>query len=290
MTTNPKPRRPFVRGPNLPPSPAHRLVSSWPLANQNCYSQFRTWLFESGYGPSSLNIYGVAARMAFSLLDKPYWQIDPEVDLATVCDYICAHYSSAGRRESYLKGIAKLGDFLRLRFRRPKPDPEVHWATFVGALSEPIAASLRAYLAQRCRNWPPAQQAERSRNLLSHLTNPLRWLTAHGGLAQAADLTPARWHAYVDARLAAGIGTRTVNGNLLLLSGWLHWLQDQGEPICERLLRLKPLAAPALLPRDVPPEQVKQLWRMIQEQVSVTHGGWLSCRRSRLINFSRERA
>ena len=85
-------------------------------------------------------------------------------------------------------------------------------------------------------------------------------------IAAPGDLTPARWYAYVDARRATGISPHTLNGELTLLRGWLWWLTDDEQPICARMLKVRPLRAPARLPKDLPPERLRALQRVIERE------------------------
>jgi integrase len=92
-------------------------------------------------------------------------------------------------------------------------------------------------------------------------------MRANGVLIDAPeDLTPARWYAYVDARRATGISPHTLNGELTLLRGWLWWLTDDEQPICARMLKVRPLRAPARLPKDLPTERLRALQRVIERE------------------------
>ena len=59
--------------------------------SQPTLEAFRKWLRDGGYGHSSLNTYGCATRLALGWLDKPFWEIDPQADLARVREYIAEH-------------------------------------------------------------------------------------------------------------------------------------------------------------------------------------------------------
>ena len=96
---------------HLSKSPEYRKIEQWPTINQSCYQRFRTWLSESGYGSSVMNEYSVVARLIFSLIDKPYLQIDPEADLNRVHTYIDEHYDRALTRRGYHKVVRKFKQF-----------------------------------------------------------------------------------------------------------------------------------------------------------------------------------
>ena len=59
-------------------------LADWPSANQFFYQHFRNWLRASGYGDSAQYLYGLAARIAFSLIKKDWRDIDPTQDLTQV--------------------------------------------------------------------------------------------------------------------------------------------------------------------------------------------------------------
>lgn len=253
--------------------PAIKSIGDWPPVNQSFYADFCGWLREGGYGDSALSQYGIAARFALGLLDKPYWQIDPQADLQRVRDHFAAQFLSAGTCSAYGKGLLKLAQYLRLRCNTVPPERPIHWAHYVGALPDWMAQDVRVYLAHCRRAWVPERQHERAIDLLSNLTRPLRWMAAHVTLTSLADVTPDVWFDYLDARLRAGIGANTLNDELHTLQNWLRFLAEQGRPICQRLLRVPSLTESAPLPRDVPLEQLVRLQREIQaEAMSADEG------------------
>ena len=245
----------------------------WFPANHGFYDNFREWLQAGGYGPSALNIYGAAARVALGLLDKPYWQIDLESDIAQVQAHFQMHYAPSTQVD-YHKGLLKLVEYLRLRCPQAPPPQPIHWAYYLDALPEWLATAIRAYLRHCQRAWLPETQHQATKDALSHLTLFLRWAVQQTRLTQAADLTPALWYDYVDARLAAGISPVTLNGELSALLAFLQYLAEQGHAICARTLQLAPLKAGPRLPRDVPLAQLRQLWAEIERDAAAPHAGF----------------
>ena len=212
-------------------------LADWPSANQFFYQHFRNWLRASGYGDSAQYLYGLAARIAFSLIKKDWRDIDPTQDLTQVRTWISQHYDSVDTQHTYFKGLAKLADYLQRRQHRQHrqhrslsapvqaPNPRPYSPTkpnliTVAALPNPIRRSLEGYLAHCQRNWPSVQSAElgirdrrqeMSRDWWSRITLPLRQMQTMGlPIASPADLTPTVWYAYVDARLANGIAQSTL--------------------------------------------------------------------------------
>ncbi len=270
---SPQPRRPYVRSAPIPLAPGHRPLLEWVPVNRGFYANFRDWLTASAYSPSALYLYGLAARLVFSLIDKPYWTIDLTGDLNTVLDYVRVHYDSDGTRQTYFKGIAKLEQYLRLRCHQPHREKAINWAYYADGLPVALVDDLRAYVAHRRRAWLPERQSAASADLVSHVTGPLRGLLAQGPFTDVTDLTPTRWYAYVDARLAAGLQPVTLNDELRTLQQFLTFLAEQGRPICQRMLRVEPLAEDRPLPRDVPLEQLRQLLTVVDTAAHSTHAG-----------------
>jgi len=249
----------------------------WPTANQGCLSSFRRWLRQTDCGRSTEAIYCAGVHKALAYLNKPYWQIDPEADLAAVQTFLAEHFESASTVAGYAKGLRKFAQYLRLRCHRPAEPRPVNWGYHLAGLPATLVPDIHAYLAHCRRNWPAEQQAEQTQDWLSHLTGMLRWLAVHAELSDWPDLTPPRWFAYVDQRLADGRAPATLNSDLSRLLGLLHWLADQGRVICGRMLKVGRLAEGPRLPKDVPPEQLARLLTAIAQATAATHAGVRRC-------------
>jgi site-specific recombinase XerD len=248
-------------------------IDRWPPANHYFYYLFRAWLEEGGYTGTTLALYASAARLAFGVVNKEYWLIDPDTDFARVETYLVEHGLAAATRATYQRGLLKLAEYLRLRCQRPALVPPINWAYYLNHLPDWLTAHLRAYLTHRRRSWPAELQGERTAGLLSALTRYLRWVAGQALLSAATDLTPALWFAYLDSRLAAGLRAKTLNGELRVLHGFLTFLQEQDVAICARMLRVEELDAGTSLPRDVPPEQITLLLTEIGKVAQAANAG-----------------
>jgi site-specific recombinase XerD len=254
-----------------PSDPAVKRLSEWLSANRTFYTTFRRWLRDGGYSDSTLNIYGCAVRLALGWLDKPYWEIDPQADIARVRAYISERYDSASTRRDYGQGLRKLTEYLYLKCRRSPPEPQINWETYIGLLPEWLGDDVRAYIAHRRRTWRPEVQHRSTISCLSQLTRSLRHMAAHSSLPDAEAITPARWFDYVDDCLADGLSPITLNIRQYLLQDLLSFLSEEGRPICQRTLRVPPLDRGDHLPRDVPPDQVRLLWQEIEADAASPH-------------------
>lgn len=242
-----------------PDQPIIKPYAQWLGANRGFYDAFRRWLKEAGYSPSALNIYSVAARLTFGLLDQAYWLLEPQTDLEAVRSYIDAYYDSAGTRTSYYKGLSKLAQYLALRNRQPPPHKPINWACYLAGLPDWLAEAVRAFISHQQRSWLPEDAHQSTVSALSHLTLSLRWLATQTDLTSPAAITPEVWFSYVDVRLAQGIKHSTLNGELGALGALLRYLHDTGVAVCPRMLHLKPFKRTKPLPRDVPPDQLRAL-------------------------------
>jgi len=248
-------------------------IEDWPPARRAFYADFCRWLRDGGYSDWTLDIYGVAVRLALSLLDKPLRLIDPVADLDRVRRCIATHYQNGSTRSSYLQGINKLAQYLRHRYHWPAPEKQVNWDHYVGRLPGWLADDVRAYVVHCSRAWLPEQRYRATVNALSHLTRFLRWAAQHVTLTHIGDLTPNGWFEYVDLRLEAGVQPNTVNGELRALRPFLQFLAQQGRPVCARLMRVAFLAEEQRLPRDVPPEQLARLLGEIEREADSSQSG-----------------
>jgi integrase/recombinase XerD len=253
--------------------PAVKPFKEWPPANQGFYDGFRLWLRDAGYSQSTRGLYRAAFRLALGLLDKPYWEIDPRTDLDRVREYIIAHYDRPSTCECYLKGIAKLEEYLRERCHRPKPEKPINWDYYLDPLPDWLAEDVRAYIVHTSRSWPPEAKRRATLDLLSHGTLFLRWAAKNATLTDIGDLTPNLWFDYMDERLAEGIKPTSLNSELSALHGLLFFLADQGRPVCQRMLRVESLSEGSRLPRDVPIDQIQALMQEIEKDATRDHAG-----------------
>jgi integrase/recombinase XerD len=251
-----------------PNDPAVKRLGGWPPANRNFYLCFRRWLQNGGYGESALHTYGCAARLALGWLDKPFWEIDPQEDIERVRQYIAGRYDNESTRREYGKGLKKLAEYLCVKGRRALPRKPINWQTYLGPLPEWLHGEIRAYIAHRRRGWSAEMQRRATHSCLSQLTCPLRWMAAQVPLADASEITPALWFEYLDGILEEGRSPSTVNTRLYALLGFLRFLTEQGSPVCQRMLRVRPIDNGTHLHRDVPREHIRRLLQAIDAEAA----------------------
>jgi len=110
--------------------------ASWPLPNRSFHIAFYRWLKAGGYSPSTLNIYSVASRLALGYLNKLYWSIDPEKDLALVVEYLEKRYDRLATRSGYSKGLKKLAEYLCLRKNKASRPRMINWEYYLDGLPD----------------------------------------------------------------------------------------------------------------------------------------------------------
>ena len=255
--------------PSLNRHPDVKPIGQWLPGSQACYDAFRRWLREGGYGGSSLTLYAAAARVVFGWLDKTHWDIDPDADIERVRRFVTANCQAEATAQTYLKGIAKLEEFLRFRRGKPKPQKAINWAHYLAGLPDWLAADVRAFVAHRGRSWVLEQRYRSTLTTLSHLTQFLRWAARRMSLPDISVLTPEVWYDYLDERMAAGRSHVTVNVELSELCTFLHFLADQGRPVCQRLFRVPTLKLDQKVPRDVPPDHLRTLLAEVEKQATL---------------------
>jgi site-specific recombinase XerD len=258
----------------LPKDPALQRMGEWSSANCNFYASFRDWLKASGYSDSALNIYGSAARTAIGFLQKPYWTIDPDTDIARAKEYIAQRGDlRPSSRAGYSKGVNKLADYIRLRFHRPKKELQIRWQDNIGSLSSALQEDIQEFLRFCQHAWKAEQRHDRTCEKLYSLARPLRWMAQHRSLKDVTDLTPQVWYAYLDERIRTGIHPRTMNIELAALKHFVHFLQDNERPICERFLRVDYLDDGTSLPKDVLLDGLRKLQAAVQAEASSPNVG-----------------
>ena len=256
----------------IAPDPELVPYYQWFAPNRSFYVSFRMWLKDTGCGKSTITIYGVGARLVFSYLDKPYWRINPDHDLGQVSEFIKNKYSSQATSSGYIKGVNKLGEYIRLRLHLPPKEKLINWDNYVGPLPDWMAELVRDYVHHKHIATHQEKRHKRIIETLSHLTVPLRWMVANFEINSIADLIPSLWFKYVEFRIASGLKPSTVNGNLHRFRGWLFYLNDLGYPVSSQMLRVDYLPEHKPVPKDLPIGDLKKLLGAIQDDIQSSHG------------------
>jgi integrase/recombinase XerD len=239
-----------------PIDPSVTPFSKWTPENRRFYADFCFWLKQGGYSASTCNIYAVAVRFALGYLNRPCNEIQPK-HIEQVRSYLKRQGLSLSTLAGYFKGLNKLVEHLDL----PKPEPGVNWDGYFKGISPSLTKHVQGYITHCSRSWRKGNHIQLARNLLSRLSTFCR--SMHVNCPQ--EIAPKLWFTYVQARLKEGIKPTSINTTLRTLQCFLHYLQSEGIPICERMIEVRLLTTEQPLPRDLSISQVKLLLSTIQD-------------------------
>jgi site-specific recombinase XerD len=255
----------------IPTDPAIIPLAQWSTPNRSFHHSFYQWLKSGGYSPSALNTYSVAARLAMGYLNKLYWMIDPDADIELVHRYIEGRSISESTKLEYKKGLRKLVEYLRLRQNKAARLPGIHWEHYLNSLPDWMSDHVRDFIAHKQKGWRPEDRHRCTLGALSPLCQALRWIANATRLNSVGDITPQVWYDYVDACLVKNRHVNIINNHLFRLRAFLHFLDEGGFPICQRMLLFDPLKSGPRLPKDAPIAQLRSLLSEIEREASAEH-------------------
>lgn len=256
---------------HVPKDPAITPFAEWLPCNQSFHKGFYQWLKQGGYGPTALNTYLVASRLALGYLNRPYWHLDPDTDLEKVRAYLQTTPFSVSTQREYGKGLKKLAEYVCLRQNRPSRARPVNWPHHLEGLPAWLAEHVRDFVAHKRKGWPPEEHHRLTCEALSRLCLTLRGMVGETPPDSLRDLTPARWFDYQEKRLAENIHPNTLNAQLGALKAFLHFLDEAGEPVCTRLFLVEAFHTGPRLPKDAPPAHLRRLLEEIETETIAAH-------------------
>jgi site-specific recombinase XerD len=146
---------------------------------------------------------------------------------------------------------------------KPTASEERDWSRYWKELPEWVIERLQVYIAHRQRRWKPSQVYNRTCEQLKTLRRIWRWLLEHQAVRCISDLQRVHIQCFVETRLAGRISPVTVNNELTALWAFLHYLEEQGEPICPSVFRVKRPKRGHTLPRFLSESDYQQLERTV---------------------------
>jgi site-specific recombinase XerD len=254
-----------------PKDPAITPYDQWPTCNRSFHHGFYHWLKDGGYGPSALNTYSVAARLALGYINMPFWKIKPQEDLERVRNYLRTSQLTFHTQGEYNKGLLKLEEYLAFRQNKPGRARPINWGYHLNGLPEWLGEYLRNFVAHKRKGWKPEDQHRFSYETLSSLCPIFRWITQNQALQTISDLTPPRWFDYVEYRLANNIHPNTLNNQLFRLRAFLYFLEEAEIAVCQRMRLVEPIKIWPHLPKDVPTNHLRRLLKEIETTINSTH-------------------
>jgi integrase/recombinase XerD len=278
----------FARDRRLPPeAPRPHPTRVWPSENIRLFEKYATWLLEGGTSEyTSQTIYLPMAGHILGMNLVPHTKIDLEKDLEPALAYVRAKGAGADWLKACRNGLEKFKRFLRLErglgeIRKSKPfDVAAHTQDF----PDWLVSELERYLRLQQKNWRPARLDVNIRGFWNKHGQLWRFFCGEHGVQRLADLKRQHILDYVDHSLAAGYSIASVNAQVRLLHSFLLFLQEEGYPLPQAVLRIPGLKPPDNLPRYLTDEQVKKLRDEIEGAVQATQQGLFANRRSALLD------
>jgi len=250
------------------PKPAP--TCAWPKGNIELYERYRDFLISGGTseGPTKI-IYLPVAGHVLGLNLKPHSQIDLEDDLERVMEYARAKQSSPDWIKANRNGLEKFRRFLRIERGLGEPIKTTPFdiARHTAGLPAWLVSELERQQHLQQRNWRPARLDMSIHSFWGHNLHLWRFLVEQRGVQQLADVKRQHIFDYIDLRLAAGRAVSGVNGELQYFRSFLLFLQDEGVPVPQSLLRIPNLKPPDALPKYLTDEQVQKLRDEIERGV-----------------------
>jgi integrase len=144
--------------------------------------------------------------------------------------------------------------------------PDVNWDGYLRGFPPELADALCGYVIHCSRSWREENRIHLTRNLLSELSIFFRAVK----LTDVQGVTPRVWFAHVEARMKAGVQPSSLNTTLRKLQSFLRYMKNEGIPICETMLIVRPLKTGESLPRDLTASQVKSLLQAVMPPMDRT--------------------
>jgi len=146
--------------------------------------------------------------------------------------------------------------------------PDVNWDGYLRGLTPELADAIHRYVIHCSRSWREENCLHLTRNLHSELSVFFRAVK----LTAVQGITPRIWFSHVEARMKMGLQPSSLNTTLRKLQSFLRHVKNEGCPICETMLVVRPLKTGEALPRDLTTSQVKSL---LQAAIAPMDRAWI---------------
>ncbi len=146
--------------------------------------------------------------------------------------------------------------------------PDVNWDGYLRGIPHELADAIRGYVIHCSRSWRDENRLHLTQNLLSELSVFSRAVK----LTCAQGIGPRVWFAHVQARMQGGVQPSSLNTTLRKIQSFLRYVKNEGIPICETMLEVRPMKTGESLPRDLILSQVRSL---LQAAVTPTDRAWI---------------
>ena len=265
----------YARDKHLPEDqPRPKPISFWPPENIVFLERYYNWVVAGGASQQVIrNTYMPMAGHVLGLFLKPYTELDIHKDLEPAANYI--------RAKKLSKFWTKLSLSALLRFRRficqelGIPEPEDHKTPF-----DPDTAGLPTWVVRELlrlqhtheRNWRPARHGQNLRRFWSGHLRMWRFLCLEKDVVELSDIKRRYLFDYTEMRLMGGYAVKGVNADLRNFKAFMGFLQEQGYPVSQSLIKVPTLKEPDSLPRFLTDAQVSLMRDDIEERVATAEG------------------
>jgi len=276
----------YAHGQKLPPEiPQPQPTSCWPPENVALLERYQDWRLQGGASQSTTEvIYVPMAGHALGLALKPHPQLDLDTDLQPALEYIRAKQLGPHWNKVCRNALANFRRFLWQARGLPEPGLQRVFDSAGHAAGLPawLVCELHNYQLLRQANWRPARLEQRKAEYWGDARRMWGFFVNNCGVQELADLRRQHLFDYADHRLQQGRAASGINGDLRALTGFLRFLQEQGQPIPQVLLRPPSLAQPTRLPKFLTDDQVRTLRQDFETRV--TQAQTLANRRDALLD------
>ena len=253
----------LARNHRLPPDAPRPLPTCcWPNENVELLKRYRAWLLEGGASEQCTDtIYLPFAGHVLGFHLKSHREIDLDRDLECVMEYAIAKGSGKDWLRNCRNSLAKFRRFLRVERGLGEVEKAHPFEVSRHTLGLPggLVSELERFQRLQQSNWRTARVEVGIRRFWATHLKIWRFFCEQRQVVQLADLKRAYVLDYVDFRLNERRSVSSVNTELRTLQGFLAFLQGEGYPIPQALLRIPCLKAPDLLPKYLTDEQVRAL-------------------------------
>ena len=253
-----------------PDAPRPKPTHDWPPENVRLLEKYYDWLIEGGTAAyPTHSIYLPMAGHILGLNLVPYEQIDLENDLEKAMDYIRAKGPGDYWLKACRNGLEKFKRFLRLERGLGEVSKITPFDVSAHTQGLPLwlVNELERYQRIQQKNWRPARLDLNLRGFWNKYTQIWRFLCLERGVQGLADLKRQHILDYVDTSLDKGYSVASVNLQIHLLHTFLLFLQEEGYPVPQSILRIPSLKPADSLPKYLTDDQVKKLREEIEREV-----------------------
>ena len=146
--------------------------------------------------------------------------------------------------------------------------PKVNWDGYLRGFPPKLADAIYSYVIHCSRSWREENRIRLTRNLVSELSVFFRTVK----LTELQGITPRVWFSHVEARMKAGVQPSSLNTTLRKIQSFLRHMKNEGIPIYETMLVVRPLKTGESLPRDL---TMSQISRLLQAAVTPMDHAWI---------------